>query len=180
MNHMWVIGAFFKKWVIVYYSRMESKFQNLKPYNIYFNYADFKFLDQNLRSWPSFEKLSPTFFATSNFETRLSRDPITWHPEVRCFGYKMTHFIILPPQKFFSRTLQILGFIAESGHCSYTILYFCSRDRHVPIFSIFYTSNSMFLKAVPKALLNKSQIFNDINEIIVPRSSKWRRWFNDF
>ena len=118
MNHMWVIGAFFKKWVIVYYSRMESKFQNLKPYNIYFNYADFKFLDQNLRSWPSFEKLSPTFFATSNFETRLSRDPITWHPEVRCFGYKMTHFIILSPQKIFSRTLQILGFIAESGHCS--------------------------------------------------------------
>ena len=117
MNHMWVIGAFFKKWVIVHYSRMESKFQNLKPYNIYFNYADFKFLDQNLRSWPSFEKLSPTFFATSNFETRLSRDPITWHPEVRCFGYKMTHFIILPPQKNFSRTLQILGFIAESGHC---------------------------------------------------------------
>ena len=116
MNHMWVIGAFFKKWVIVYYSRMESKFQNLKPYNIYFNHADFKFLDQNLRSWPSFEKLSPTFFATSNFETRLSRDPITWHPEVRCFGYKMTHFIILPPQKNFSRTLQILGFIAESGH----------------------------------------------------------------
>ena len=120
MNHMWVIGAFFKKWVIVHYSRMESKFQNLKPYNIYFNYADFKFLDQNLRSWPSFEKLSPTFFATSNFETRLSRDPITWHPEVRCFGYKMTHFIILPPQKIFSRTLQILGFIAESGHCGNT------------------------------------------------------------
>ena len=116
MNHMWVIGAFFKKWVIVHYSRLESKFQNLKPYNIYFNYADFKFLDQNLRSWPSFEKLSPTFFATSNFETRLSRDPITWHPEVRCFWYKMTHFIILSPQKFFSRTLQILGFIAESGH----------------------------------------------------------------
>ena len=115
MNHMWVIGAFFKKWIIVHYSRMESKFQNLKPYNIYFNYVDFKFLDQNLRSWPSFEKLSPTFFATSNFETRLSRDPITWHPEVRCFGYKMTHFIILPPQKIFSRTLQILGFIAESG-----------------------------------------------------------------
>ena len=28
----------------------------------------------------------------------------------------MTHFIILPPQKIFSRTLQILGFIAESGH----------------------------------------------------------------
>ena len=115
MNHMWVIGAFFKKWVIVYYSRMESKFQNLKPYNIYFNHADFKFLDQNLRSSPSFEKLSPTFFGTSNFETWLSRDPITWHPEVRCFGYKMTHFIILPPQNFFSRTLQILGFIAESG-----------------------------------------------------------------
>ena len=118
MNHMWVIGAFFKKWVIVHYSRMESKFQNLKPYNIYFNYADFKFLDQNLRSWPSFEKLSPTFFGTSNFETWLSRDPITWQPEVRCFGYKMTHSIILQPQKIFSRTLQILGFIAESYQCT--------------------------------------------------------------
>ena len=128
MNHMWVIGAFFKKWVIVHYSRMESKFQNLKPYNIYFNYADFKFLDQNLRSWPSFEKLSPTFFATSNFETRLSRDPITWHPEVRCFGYKMTHFIILPPQKNFSRILQILGFIAESGLC-WSIFFFADATK---------------------------------------------------
>ena len=135
MNHMWVIGAFFKKWVIVHYSRMESKFQNLKPYNIYFNYADFKFLDQNLRSWPSFEKLSPTFFATSNFETRLSRDPITWHPEVRCFGYKMTHFIILPPQKIFSRTLQILGFIAESGH---------STSASLTLYSLFELSMHRF------------------------------------
>ena len=50
-------------------------------------------------------------------------------------------------------------------YCSYTILYFCSRDHHVPIFSIFYTSNSMFLKAVPKALLNKSQIFNEMNKL---------------
>ena len=114
MSHMWVIEAFFEKWVIAHYSRITSKFQNLKPYNIYFNYADFIFLDQNLRPWPSFEKLSPTFFGTSNFETWLSRDPITWHPEVRCFGYEMTHCIILPPQKNFSRTLQILGFIAES------------------------------------------------------------------
>ena len=63
-----------------------------------------------------YQKNDPTFFGTSNFETWLSRDPITWHPEVRCFGYRMTHFIILPPQKFFSSTLQILGFIAESGH----------------------------------------------------------------
>ena len=122
MSHMTWGEPFFEKWVIAHYSRMKSKFENLKPYNIYFNYADFKFLDQNLRSWPSFEKLSPTFFATSNFETRLSRDPITWHPEVRCFGYKMTHFIILPPQKFFSRTLQILGFIAESGQWLYNLL----------------------------------------------------------
>ena len=116
MSHMWVIEAFFEKWVIAHYSRITSKFQNLKPYNIYFNYADFIFLDQNLRPWPSFEKLSPTFFGTSNFETWLSRDPITWQPEVRCFGYKMTHSIILQPQKNFSRTLQILGFIAESYH----------------------------------------------------------------
>ena len=116
MSHMTWGEPFFEKWVIAHYSRMKSKFENLKPYNIYFNYADFKFLDQNLRSSPSFEKLSPTFFGTSNFETWLSRDPITWHPEVRCFRYKMTHFIILPPQKMFSRTLQILGFIVESGH----------------------------------------------------------------
>ena len=101
MSHMWVIEAFFEKWVIAHYSRITSKFQNLKPYNIYFNYADFIFLDQNLRPWPSFEKLSPTFFGTSNFETWLSRDPITWHPEVRCFRYKMTHSVILPPQIFF-------------------------------------------------------------------------------
>ena len=33
----------------------------------------------------------------------------------------MTHFIILPPQKFFSSTLQILGFIAESYHY-YTVI----------------------------------------------------------
>ena len=116
MSHMWVIEAFFEKWVIAHYSRITSKFQNLKPYNIYFNYADFIFSDRNLQSWPSFEKLSPTFFGTSNFETWLSRDPITWQPEVRCFGYKMTHSIILQPQKNFSRTLQILGFIAESHH----------------------------------------------------------------
>ena len=116
MSHMWVMEAFFEKWVIAHYSRITSKFQNLKPYNIYFNYADFIFLDQNLRPWPSFEKLSPTFFGTSNFETWLSRDPITWQPEVRCFGYKMTHSIILQPQKNFSRTLQIFGFIAESYH----------------------------------------------------------------
>ena len=114
MSHMWVIEAFFEKWVIAHYARIKSKFQNLKPYNIYFDYADFIFPDRNLQSWPSFEKLSPTFFGTSNFETWLSRDPITWHPEVRYFGYKITNFIILPPQKNFSRTLQILGFIAES------------------------------------------------------------------
>ena len=103
MSHMWVMEAFFEKWVIAHYSRITSKFQNLKPYNIYFNYADFIFLDQNLRPWPSFEKLGPTFFGTSNFETWLSRDSITWHPQVRCVGYKMTHFIILPPQTNFSR-----------------------------------------------------------------------------
>ena len=120
MSHMWVIEAFFEKWVIAHYSRITSKFQNLKPYNIYFDYADFIFLDQNLRPWPSFEKLSPTFFGTSNFETWLSRDPITWQPEVRCFGYKMTHSIILQPQKIFSRTLQILGFIAESYQFGFT------------------------------------------------------------
>ena len=69
-----------------------------------------------------YQKNDPTFFGTSNFETWLSRDPITWHPEVRCFGYRMTHFIILPPQKFFSSTLQILGFIAESYHCIWRVL----------------------------------------------------------
>merc|ERR1719259_920520 len=31
----------------------------------------------------------------------------------------MIHFVMLPPRKNFLRTLQILGFIAESGHCPY-------------------------------------------------------------
>ena len=113
MSHMWVIEAFFKKWLIAHYSRMKPKFKNSKPYNVTLIYADFIFEDQNQRQWPSSEKLSPTFFGTSNFETWLSRDPITWHPEVRFLGYKITHFITLSPQKIFSRTLQILGSIAE-------------------------------------------------------------------
>ena len=116
MSHMWVIEAFFKKWLIAHYSRMKPKFKNPKPYNVTLIYADFIFEDQNQRQWPSSEKLSPTFFGTSNFETWLSRDPITWHPEVRFLGYKMAHFITLSPQKNFSRTLQILGSIAEPCH----------------------------------------------------------------
>ena len=114
-----VIEAFFKKCLIAHYNRMKPKFKNPKPYNVTLIYADFIFEDQNQRQWPSSEKLSPTFFGTSNFETWLSRDPITWHPEVRCFGYRMTNFMILLPQKNFSRTLQILGFIAESYQCSW-------------------------------------------------------------
>ena len=39
----------------------------------------------------------------------------------------MTHFIILPPQKNFSRTLQILGFIAESGRYGQ----YLHQKRHV-------------------------------------------------
>ena len=123
MSHMWVIEAFFKKWLIAHYSRMKPKFKNPKPYNVTLSYADFIFEDQNQRQWPSSEKLSPTFFGTSNFETWLSRDPITWHPEVRFLGYKMTHFITLSPQKNFSRTLQILGSIAEPCH---------SYKAHIP------------------------------------------------
>ena len=117
MTHMTWQERFFEKWVIDHNSRMESKLQNPKPCYVILIYVDFIFKDQNQRPWLSYEKLSPTFFGTSNFETWLSRDPITWQPEVRCFGYKMTHSIILQPQKNFSRTLQILGFIAESYHC---------------------------------------------------------------
>ena len=75
MTHMWVIESFFKKWLIAHYSRMKPKFKNPKPYNVTLIYADFIFKDQNQRQWPSSEKLSPTFFGTSNFETWLSRDP---------------------------------------------------------------------------------------------------------
>ena len=82
-----------------------------------------------------YKKNDPTFFGTSNFETWLSRDPITWHPEVRCFGYRMTHFIILPPQKIFSRTLQVLGFIAESYQCT-CLYYFFIRANPTICFTI--------------------------------------------
>ena len=69
MSHMWVIEAFLKKLLIAHYSRMKPKFKNPKPYNVTLIYADFIFEDQNQRQWPSSEKLSPTFFGTSNFET---------------------------------------------------------------------------------------------------------------
>ena len=109
-----------------------------------------------------YQKNDPTFFGTSNFETWLSRDPITWYPEVRCFGYKMTHFIILPPQKFFSSTLQILGFIAESCHCKLqfiilnteirlcTSLYYQAstgrRHPRRPVFSNFWFPSATILR----------------------------------
>ena len=48
----------------------------------------------------------------------------------RGFFQKMTHFITSPPQKIFSRTLQILGFIAESGQYK-SVLY--NRLRYCQI-----------------------------------------------
>ena len=44
----------------------------------------------------------------------------------------MTHFIILPPQKNVSRSLQILGFIVESGQyrCGMRVVVDRSRNRY--------------------------------------------------
>ena len=74
MSQIWVLEAFFNKWVIAYYSRMEQNFEIPNPAHDAKFYEEFNYDKYKWDLFATDEVIYSHFFSILFFKFELSRD----------------------------------------------------------------------------------------------------------
>ena len=116
MSHIWVIAAFFKKWIIAHYSRTGWNFKIPKPWKDAKFYEEFiyevKFILTRLSSLNLRLKIFDFWFLIHHYHVTLCRSTLIFS----IFKGNLTCTFRWSPKKQFSEVLQNLGFISGQSH----------------------------------------------------------------